>query len=74
MKANLRAHHRWLADFWPLRIPPTEANSGLLKALIIERQKRSVPILVCRERYERELAVALLAGCVCWRRLLSDFL
>jgi hypothetical protein len=24
--------------------------------------------------YERELAVALLAGCICWRRLLSDFL
>ena len=70
MKANLRAHHRWSADF----LPPTVANSGLLKALIIERQKRSVPILVCRERYERELAVALLAGCVCWRRLLSDFL
>ena len=34
----------------------------------------SAPILVRRERYERELAVALLAGCFCWRRLLSDFL
>ena len=43
----------------------TACGVGKTEFLAGERQKRSAPILVRRERYERELAVALLAGCVC---------